>query len=203
MNKQIFLLILVFFSACMSSFGQKIGYIDTEYITSKMPEYQKAQEDIEKLTTKWVKEISEKNEEVAKLEKAYRAEEVLLTEEMRQQRLRTIADKDKEVKELQNRVFGLNGELFKKKQEIMRPILDQIVKATEKIVKVKRLDIIFDKASDSVVMIYTNPTHDYTDYVMEELGISVEQLKEKEKEAQNNAKEEPAGNSKAKTNKKN
>jgi outer membrane protein len=186
----------------MSSFGQKIGYIDTEYITSKMPEYQKAQEDIEKLTTKWVKEISEKNEEVAKLEKAYRAEEVLLTEEMRQQRLRTITDKDKEVKELQNRVFGLNGELFKKKQEIMRPILDQIVKATEKIVKLKRLDFIFDKASDSLVMIYTNPTHDYTDYVMEELGISVEQLKEKEKEEQNNAKEEPAGNSKAKTNKK-
>jgi outer membrane protein len=165
----------------MSSFGQKIGYIDTEYITSKMPEYQKAQEDIEKLTTKWVKEISEKNEEVAKLEKAYRAEEVLLTEEMRQQRLRTIADKDKEVKELQNRVFGLNGELFKKKQEIMRPILDQIVKATEKIVKLKRLDFIFDKASDSLVMIYTNPTHDYTDYVMEELGISVEQLKKKKK----------------------
>ncbi|WP_229359348.1 OmpH family outer membrane protein [Flectobacillus major] len=168
-----------------------------------MPEYQKAQEDIEKLTTKWVKEISDKNNEVTKLEKAFRAEEVLLTEEMKQQRLKAIADKEKEARELQNKVFGINGELFKKKQDIMRPILDEVAKAIEKIARQKRLDFIFDKSSDGLAMLYTNPTHDYTDYIMEELGISVEQLKEKEKEEQNASKDDTNNPAKTKSNKKN
>ncbi len=203
MNKQIFLLILVFVTSSLGIYGQKFGYIDSEYITSKMPEYQKAQEDIEKLTTKWVKEISDKNNEVTKLEKAFRAEEVLLTEEMKQQRLKAITDKEKEARELQNKVFGINGELFKKKQDIMRPILDEVAKAIEKIARQKRLDFIFDKSSDGLAMLYTNPTHDYTDYIMEELGISVEQLKEKEKEEQNASKDDTNNPAKTKSNKKN
>lgn len=201
MNKQKFLLILTFLISCLGAYAQKIGYVDTEYITSKMPAYKKAQEDIEALTAQGIKQVADKNDEVAKLEKAYRAEEVLLTEEMKQQRLKTIADKEKEVKELQNKIFGINGELFKKKQDIMRPILDEIAKALEKIARQKRLDIIFDKSSDGLAILYTNPVHDYTDYVMEELGISVEQLKEKEKEEQKQ--EETVSPTKTKSSKKN
>ena len=81
MKKKIFLLILPFFCVALNLKAQKFGYIDTEYITSKMPEYQTAQAEIEKLTTKWIKEVSDKNDEVVKLEKSYRAEEILLTEE--------------------------------------------------------------------------------------------------------------------------
>lgn len=147
-----------------------------------MPEYTNAHAEIEKLTTKWIKEISDKNDEVTKLEKAYRAEEILLTEEMKQQRLRAITDKEKEAKDLQNKVFGYNGDLLKKKQDIMKPVLDEVAKAVEKVARLKRLDFLFDKSSDGLAMLYTNPIHDYTDYILEELGISPDQLKEKERE---------------------
>jgi outer membrane protein len=191
-KKKIFLLILPFFCTALSLNAQKFGYIDTEYITSKMPEYQTAQAEIEKLTSKWIKEVSDKNDEVVKLEKSFRAEEILLTEEMKQQRLRAISDKEKEAKDLQNKVFGFNGELLKKKQDIMKPVLDEVAKAVEKIARAKKLDFLFDKSSDGLAMLYTNPIHDYTDYILEELGISPDQLKEKERE-ENEAKtsEEP------------
>ena len=182
MNKKIFLLILPFFCAIPTLQAQKFGYIDTEYITSKMPEYTNAQVEIEKFTTKWVKEISDKNDELTKLEKSYRAEEILLTEEMKLQRLKIISDKEKEAKDLQNKIFGYNGDLLKKKQDIIKPVLDEIAKAVEKIARLKRLDFLFDKSSDGLVMLYTNPIHDYTDYILEELGISPDQLKEKERE---------------------
>lgn len=187
MKKKIFLLILPFFCVALNLKAQKFGYIDTEYITSKMPEYQTAQAEIEKLTTKWIKEVSDKNDEVAKLEKNFRAEEILLTEEMKQQRQRTITEKEKEAKDLQNKIFGINGELLKKKQDIMKPVLDEVAKAVEKVARLKRLDFLFDKSSDGLAMLYTNPVHDYTDYVMEELGISPDQIKEKERE-ENDAK---------------
>lgn len=182
MNKKIFLLILPLFCTTLSLNGQKFGYIDTEYITSRMPEYTNAQAEIEKITTKWIKEISDKNDEVSKLEKTYRAEEILLTEEMKHQRQRAISDKEKEAKDLQNKVFGYNGDLLKKKQDVMRPVLDEVARAVEKIAKLKRLDFLFDKSSDGLAMLYTNPIHDYTDYILEELGISPDQLKEKERE---------------------
>ena len=85
-------------------------------------------------------------------------------------------------KDLQNKVFGYNGDLLKKKQDIMKPVLDEVARAVEKIAKSKRLDFLFDKSSDGLVMLYTNPIHDYTDYILEELGISPDQLKEKERE---------------------
>ncbi|MDH4460058.1 MAG: OmpH family outer membrane protein [Flectobacillus sp.] len=182
----------------VSSSAQKFGYIDTEFITSKMPEYERAQAEIEVLTDRWIKEISLKNEEIDKLERAYRAEEVLLTEEMRQQRQRGISDKQKDVRTLQNKVFGINGDLIKKKQEVMKPILDEIAKAVEKVARQKRLDFLFDKSSDGLAMLYTNPVHDYTDYIMEELGISTEQLKEKEREKQAKEGEDAAENSDSK-----
>ena len=147
-----------------------------------MPEYKAAQAEIEKLTARWVKEVSDKNDELAKLEKTYRAEEILLTEEMKQQRLRTISDKEKEAKDLQNKIFGYNGDLLKKKQDIMKPVLDEVAKSVEKIARLKKIDILFDKSSDGISMLYTNPIHDYTDYILEELGISPDQLKEKERE---------------------
>lgn len=155
-----------------------------------MPEYKAAQAEIEKLTAKWVKEVSDKNDEVAKLEKTYRAEEILLTEEMKQQRLRAISDKEKEAKDLQNKIFGYNGDLLKKKQDIMKPVLDEVAKSVEKIARLKKIDILFDKSSDGISMLYTNPIHDYTDYILEELGISPDQLKEKERE-ENDAKTNP------------
>lgn len=156
------------------SYAQKFGYIDTEFITSKMPDYQKVQQKLDGMTKQWIAEIASKNDEVSKLEKDLKLEEVLLTEDLRQQRLLQIKVKDQDAKAFQNKIFGVDGELFKAKQAAMKPILDEISKAVEKVVRQKRLDFLFDKGSDGLAMIYTNPVHDYSDYILEELGIELD-----------------------------
>lgn len=166
-----FLGILLFAS---TSFAQKFGYVDTEFITSKMPEYAQAQKQIDQNTKTWLAEVDKKKGELEKLEKEYKLEELLLTEDLKQQRLAAIQTKNKEAKAFENQVFGAEGELFKLKQAAYKSILDQISKAIEKVVRAKRLDFIFDKANDGLVLLYTNPVHDYSDYVLEELGLELD-----------------------------
>ena len=166
-----FLGILLFAS---TSFAQKFGYVDTEFITSKMPEYAQAQKQIDQNTMTWLAEVDKKKGELEKLEKEYKLEELLLTEDLKQQRLAAIQTKNKEAKAFENQVFGAEGELFKLKQAAYKSILDQISKAIEKVVRAKRLDFIFDKANDGLVLLYTNPVHDYSDYVLEELGLELD-----------------------------
>ena len=154
--------------------AQKFGYIDTEFITSKMPEYQKVQAALNAQTKAWLKEVSDKQLAVAQLEKEYHLEELLLTDELRQQRLSILKSKDQEAKAFQQKIFGEEGELFKAKQSAMKPILEEISKALERVVRQKRLDFVFDKANDGLALIYTNPIHDYSDYVLEELGLELD-----------------------------
>lgn len=156
------------------TYGQKFGYIDTEFITSKMPEYLKVQTVLTDKTKAWLREVSDKQAVVAQMEKEYHLEELLLTEELRQQKLAAIKAKDLEIKAYQEKIFGDEGELFKAKQNAMKPILDEISKALERVVRQKRLDFVFDKANDGLALIYTNPIHDYSDYVIEELGLELD-----------------------------
>jgi outer membrane protein len=178
-----------------SSFAQKFGYVDTEFITSKMPEYAKVQQQIDQNTKTWLVEVEKKKTEVEKLEKEYKFEELLLTEDLKQQRLSAIQSKSKEAKAFENQVFGAEGELYKLKQTAYKSILDQISKAIEKVVRAKRLDFIFDKANDGLVLLYTNPVHDYSDYVLEELGIELDpNLVEKAKKEETQEQKSPKKN---------
>jgi outer membrane protein len=152
------------------SWGQKFGYIDSEYIISKMPEYKQAQTELNQLSLKWQKEIEESQTKVDKLKQEFQAEEVLLTEEMRKERLDTIALRENKVREMQKNYFGFKGMLYLKRQELVKPAQDKLFKAVEKVAKEKKLAIIFDKSGE-LVMVYTDPTHDYTDYVLEALGL--------------------------------
>jgi outer membrane protein len=156
-----------------SAFGQKIGYVDSEYILSKMPESKQADAEIERFANRWSKEIANRQTELDRLERAYKAEEPLLTDEMKQQRRRAIEDKERESRDFTNKVFGFQGLYFQKRKELMKGLMDEVYKALEKVIRQKRLDFVFDKSSDGVTMIYTNPVHDYSDYVLEELGIDV------------------------------
>lgn len=163
---------LIFFGLILTtsiSFGQKFGYINSELIVKKMPEYKKAEQELNQHTQKWQQDIDALKKELDKMNSDYKAEEVLLTEEMKKERLALITEKEKEVKEYQKKVFGFEGMIFLKRQELMKPIQDKVYEAVEKVAKEKGLQIIFDKAAD-LVMIYTNPVHDYTDYVLEKLG---------------------------------
>lgn len=110
------------------------------------------------------------NAEVDRLRKEYLAEEVLLTEEMKKERQEAINKKDKAAKEQQKKIFGFEGLYFLKKQELIKPVQDKVFDAVEKVCKKKKVQIMFDKSAD-LVMIYTDPKHDYTDFVLEELGL--------------------------------
>jgi len=151
-------------------FAQKFGYIDSEFILSKMPEYAKAQNEIETFSAAWQKEIEEMQRKVDGLYSIYQAEQVLLTEEMKQERQAEIKKKETELKDYQKKVFGFGGLFFLKKQELIKPLQDKVFDAVSKVSKANRLAIVFDKAAE-LVMIYTDPRHDYTDFVLEELGL--------------------------------
>jgi len=161
---------LFIFSIFGTTYAQKFGYIDSEYILKKMPEYKEAQKELDKLSSGWQKEIEEKKQEVDKLKEDFQAEEVLLTETMKTERLEEISLKEKELKEYQKKIFGFDGLLFLKRQDLMKPVQDKLYEAVEKVAKAKRLQFLFDKSGD-LVMLYTNPIHDYTDYVLDELGL--------------------------------
>jgi len=163
-------------SVCFFVFGlnfavaQKFGYFDSGYVLSKMPEYAKAQGEIDQLSAAWQHEIEEMQSKVDALYRTYQAEQVLLTEEMKQERLEEIKKKEVELKEYQKKVFGFGGLFFLKKQELIKPLQDKLFDAVGKVAKANRLAIVFDKSAE-LVMIYTDPRHDYTDFVLEELGL--------------------------------
>jgi outer membrane protein len=160
----------LFFFGLNFAEGQKFGYIDANFILSKMPEYLKAQSEIEQLSTGWQKEIEDLQRGVEMAYVSLKAEEVLLTEEMKAERMAMINKKEGELKEYQRKVFGFGGLFFLKKQELIKPLQDKVWEAVEKVAKQNRLAIIFDKSGE-LVMIYTDPRHDYTDFVLEELGL--------------------------------
>ena len=168
MKSTLFLVVALFIG--LSAQAQKFGYIDSEYILEKMPEFKKAEESMTKLTEQWTKDITSKTEEVAKLRIKYQQEEILLTQDMRLERLKAVDKAEQDLMALNNNIFGLNGLLFQKKKEILKPIFEEIYKTSEKIARKHKLSFIFDKASD-LNMFYADPKHDYTDFMLEELGI--------------------------------
>jgi outer membrane protein len=170
MKKLLFLISLILLSAQIS-FAQKFGYVDSEFILSKMPAYNAAQKEVDKLSANWQKDIEARYKDIDKMYKSYQAEEVLLTEEMKKKRQNEIVEKEREVKEYQKNIFGFEGQLFKKRQELIKPVQDEVYEAIEKVAKQKQLQIIFDK-SGGLVMLYTNPVHDYTEFVLEALGLA-------------------------------
>jgi outer membrane protein len=151
--------------------AQRLGYIDTEFIMTKMPEYAQAQTELNKLSDTWEKEIDAQQKDIDKMYRTYQAEEVVLTEPMKKKRQDEMLKKEQELKAYRTKQFGYEGQIFKKRQELNKPAQDKIFEAVEKMVKAKKLDIVLDKASD-LTMIYTNPTFDYTEYVLEELGLA-------------------------------
>ena len=151
--------------------AQKFGYVNSEFILKNMKEYSEAMNDIDLLSKAWEKEISDMYIEMEKKEINLKNEEILLTKDMYNER-RGVLDKEwVSIREYQQKVFGFEGLYFLKKKELIEPIQDIIFESIEKIAKKNRLQIVFDKSSEPILL-YTNPIHDYTDYVLEDLGLN-------------------------------
>ena len=151
--------------------AQKFGYVNSEFILKNMKEYSEAINDIDLLSKAWEKEISDMYIEMEKKEISLKNEEILLTKDMYNER-RGLLDKEwVSIREYQQKVFGFEGLYFLKKKELIEPIQDIIFESVEKIAKKNRLQIVFDKSYEPILL-YTNPIHDYTDYVLEDLGLN-------------------------------
>jgi outer membrane protein len=150
--------------------AQKFGYVDTEYILKKVPAYKSAQDQLDKLSAQYQKEVESKYKAVDDLFKKYQSEKVLLTEDMRQKRENEIVTREKEVKELQKTYFSPEGSLAKKREELLKPVQDKVYTAIKDIASDGSYATIFDVANNPG-MIYNNPRFDLSDKVLEKMGI--------------------------------
>lgn len=149
--------------------AQRFAYVDTEYVLDNISEYKAAQQQLDQLSVQWQKEIEDKYAVIDKLYKAYQAEQILLTEEMKRKREDEIIQKEKEVKEFQKKHFGFEGELFKKKQELVKPIQDKIYEAVKEMAVGQNYAIIFDK-SGSLTMLFASPKYDKSEEILTKMG---------------------------------
>mgnify|MGYP006278016321 CR=1 FL=1 len=153
---------------------QKIGYVDTEYVLSNMPEYATVQEKLDKLEQQWRTEIEKKRKEVKTLEQEFAARELLYTEEERKEKMQEIEKAQRGVEQLRQKYFGPEGELYARQKALMRPIQERILKATENVATSDGYDYVVDKKGETLFL-YAKEEHDLSDRVLRELGINVEQ----------------------------
>ena len=151
------------------STAQKYAFVDTEYILNNIPSYKAAQEQLDKTSEEWQKEVESHYTEIEQMYKDYQAEKVLLTDDLRKKREDEIINKEKEVKDLQKKYFGQDGALFKKRQELVKPIQDDIYEAVKDIATENGYAVIFDSSSGPTLL-YFNPRYDVSDEVLQKLG---------------------------------
>ena len=162
-------LIFIYFIVNFSVHSQRFGYIESDYIMKQLPEYEKVSQEMDRLTSEWNQEIIIKKRALDSLRNNYLEEEVLLTKEMKDKKQEHITSSEQELRSHQSRTFGYEGLFFLKQKELLQPIQEKIFKAVMKICKQRRIQFMYDKSAD-YVMVYANPKYDYSDYVLEELG---------------------------------
>ncbi|RZK50504.1 MAG: OmpH family outer membrane protein [Pedobacter sp.] len=169
MRKYLSLLILLVMS--LGASAQKFAFMDTEYVLKHLPEYKSSLTQIDGLSKQYQKEIEQQFVEVDRLYKAYQADQILLTDEMRKRRENEIVEKEMKAKELQRVKFGPEGDLFQMRTKLLKPIQEKIATTTAEIAKSKFIDFVFDKSSESSMMIYVNSAYDISDDIIIKLGF--------------------------------
>ena len=168
-TKTLMLMGVLFVLLSITATAQKIGYVDTEYILQNIPEYQDAQNEVEELSKQWQEDIEKQYADVDKMYKAYQADAVLLPEDLKRKREEEIVAAEREVKELQRKRFGAEGDLFKKREELIKPIQENIFNAIEGVASKKNSAFNFDKAGGPVIM-FVDSKYDISDEVLEQIG---------------------------------
>jgi len=174
------LLSIILTSAQLSAQRVSLAYIDSDYILGRMPEYKSAQQQLDDAAANWEVEAGKLEAKLSQMVKDFSAEEILLTSDQRGQRKEAITKQETELVKFREEKFGTDGELFKKRSQLIKPIQDKMFEAVQKVAKQEGLDYIFDKAS-GVQMLYANPKYDKTFEVMEELGIPLTENEAKPK----------------------
>ncbi len=169
--KNLILIATIIFALGFGASAQKSAYVNTDYILSNIPEYSDAQTQLDDLSIQWQKEIEVKFAEIDKMYKNFQNEAVLLPEDMKKKRQDDIIQKEKEAKDLQKKRFGSDGDLFKKRQELVKPIQEKVYNAIEEIANAENYAIVFDK-SNNATLIFTSPKYDISEQVLDKLGYT-------------------------------
>jgi len=167
--KKILLILTIGFFTITTSQAQKFAYVDTDYILNNIPEFNQAQDKLDEISKQWQQEIETIYAEVDKMYKDYQTQEVLLTDEMKVKRENAIIAKEKSAKDLQQKRFGPNGDLYGKRQELIKPLQDKVYDAIQQLAANSKYAVIFDSSSD-LIMLYSNPNLDKSDKILENLG---------------------------------
>lgn len=167
------ILIMCFLSLFLGStaFAQRYAYVDTDYILETLPEYKEAQKKLDKLSTEWQKEIEKRYDIIEKKKKKFQEEALLMPDKMKKKKENEIKSMKKSAIELQKKRFGVNGDLFKKRQELIKPIQDRIFEAIQTIANRMKISFIFDKANQSTLL-FADPKFDRSKNVLIEMGVN-------------------------------
>jgi len=164
------LFVLMLISA-PSLFAQRYAYVDSKYILENMDEYKDAQVELDAMSKKWQETVEAKMTELSRLRRAFDAEKILLTMDLQAQRESELKAKEKEIRDYQREKFGVNGELFKKRQELIQPLQDDIFNAIKELAKERSYALIFDKGTNSNIL-FSDPKYDKSDVILKKLGYS-------------------------------
>jgi outer membrane protein len=167
--KKIGVLLGLFILTSAMTMAQKYAFVDSEYIRKNIPAFTTAQDQLDKLSKQWEKEVSDDLAVVEQMYKSYQNEEPLLSADMKKKREEAIITKEKEMKDLQNKYFGMEGDLFKKREELVKPIQDEILKSIKEIAVEGSYAVIFDTAAGGNIL-FANPKFDISDQVLQKLG---------------------------------
>ncbi|RKR82558.1 periplasmic chaperone for outer membrane proteins Skp [Mucilaginibacter gracilis] len=168
--RKIFLTFGFVFLTSVCAFAQRFAYIDSDYILKHIPDYVSSQKELNSLSAQWQKEVDARFQEIDRMYKAYQADQVLMTADMKKRRENEIVDKEKAAKDFQRQKFGPDGELTQRSNTLVKPIQDRIAKAVQGLAESENIDMIFDKNSE-VVMLYANPRYDKSADVITRLGL--------------------------------
>ena len=154
----------------IGAFAQKYAYIDSEYLLNNIPSYVEAQAELDRLSIEWQKEIEAKFKKIDEMYRKYQQDAVVLPEETKQKRQQEIINAEKEAKELQKKRFGTDGDLYKKREELIKPIQDRVFTAIEEFARERAYAFVFDKAGDMTI-VYADAKYDVNDEILAKLGI--------------------------------
>jgi outer membrane protein len=174
--KKIIIISSLLVMAFLPGFGQKYAFVDTDYILHNIPEYSDAQAMLDDLSAQWQKEIEEKFAEIDKLYKDYQAESILLPEDLKKQRENEIIQKEKDAKDLQKKRFGKEGDLYKKRIELVQPIQEKLYNAIQDMAVTRNYAFIFDKASGAALL-FADAKYDISDDVLDEIGTVMQTVR--------------------------
>jgi outer membrane protein len=168
MKKIVFL--LLFLATGVLGFSQRYAIIDTKYILDKLPDYKDAQKQLDDIAAGWQKEIDAQQQELDRMYKDFEAEQVMLSEELRKKREDQLFVKEKALRDLQRKRFGFEGDLFKRRGELIKPVQDKVYNAVQRLAAQRGYDFILDK-SEGITVIFADPKLEKSEDVLRELGI--------------------------------